>query len=271
MDQENATSQEEEQIEKAQFDEGFDLDEEDSANGQDAANDEPAEEQNEERLGDQPQEDPGQTQEVQAEYVPPAEDPGPPAIKTVEVDPALAGELEELKKLNPEAAAIAIEDSPDGEALRKRLQNYGAEQAQDRAEFLLYQRQQQQAKKIREQSEREEHNRNFYNVMKKEVPGYFAMINDPARKTETANYIKDLFAWIGAKPYREAVQMMETAQRGRDPGKVSALIKKFESERSGSGAPDPTGALAIPGRGATYAPVGIGDKDDFDAGWNIHN
>lgn len=80
-----------------------------------------------------------------------------------------------------------------------------------------------------------------------------------------------LDAEIAAKPYAEAAQLMEVARNGRDPAQVSALLTRFERERGGGRKqPDPTGALAVPGRGAPVAPTGVGDKDDFDAGWNAN-
>ncbi len=62
---------------------------------------------------------------------------------------------------------------------------------------------------------------------------------------------------------------MQIAQKG-NANQVLQLIEKFENEKGGRKRADPTGALAVPGRGAPMAPAGIGDKDDLDAGWNLN-
>lgn len=176
----------------------------------------------------------------------------------------IAEEWDNLNKLNPAAAKLALEDSPEGEAIRKRLENYGAEQAQDRAEMTLYMRNQ-------EQATIDAHNRRFRETLQRNNPEYFSMISDPSRKAEAAKYFQDVFDWIGSKPYAEAQGLMEVAQHGRDPEQICALINRFEKEKgTANKKPDATGAYAIPSRGAPTAPTGIEDKDDFDAGWNLN-
>lgn len=199
--------------------------------------------------------------------------PSPTTVKTVEVPEEIADEWESLKKLNPDAAALALEDSPEGSSVRARLEQYGAELAQDRAERVLWQRQQEQQRRKEEldqaEKAREAHNTAFVATMQRDHPDYIVMLQDPSRRAEAAQYQRDVFGWIASKPYSEAARLMETAQSGRDPVQVSALLSQYERERGGkSKSPDPTGALAVPGRGAPVAPAGIGDKDDFDAGWN---
>lgn len=204
---------------------------------------------------------------------PPAPEPAP--VKTVEVPAQIADELETLKTLNPAAAALALEDTPEGASVRARLEQYGAELAQDRAEQVLYQRRQAEAQReveaARFEQAREAHNAAFKAMFERDHPEYAAMLADPGRKAEAAQYQQDVFDWIGAKPYAEAAELMRIARQGRDPAQVSALLTRFERERGGKPKqPDPTGALAVPGRGAPVAPAGVGDKDDFDAGWFAH-
>ncbi len=201
--------------------------------------------------------------------------PEPVPVSTVEVPDEIADELETLKTLNPDAAALALEDSPEGAIVRARLEQYGAELAQDRAEQVLYQRRQAQALREAEtarfEQAREAHNAAFKAMFERDHPEYAAMLADPARKAEAARYQQEVFDWIAAKPYAEAAGLMQIAKSGRDPSQVSALLTAFERERrTGRKQPDPTGALAVPGRGAPVAPTGIGDKDDFDAGWNAN-
>ena len=46
-------------------------------------------------------------------------------------------EFKELVDLSPRAAAMALEDSPDGACIRSRLAIYGADSAMDRADLIL--------------------------------------------------------------------------------------------------------------------------------------
>lgn len=199
----------------------------------------------------------------------------PAKPKLIEVPEHLAGELATLKKLNPAAAELALEDSPEGERLRSRMEEYGAEMALDRAEIVLDKRNREtaahQAEVARQQQTIAEHNNRFMATLQREHPEYAAMITDPARREEAVKKQNEIMGWISAKPYAEGARLMKIAQEARDPNEVCALITQFESERKAKPKQaDPTGALAVPGRGAPTAPAGIGDKDDFDAGWNAN-
>ena len=199
--------------------------------------------------------------------------PEPP--KLIEVPEHLADELATLKKLNPAAAELALEDSAEGERLRSRMEEFGAEMALDRAEMVLDKRNREtaahQAEVARQQQTIAEHNNRFMATLQREHPEYAAMITDPARREEAVKKQNEIMGWISAKPYAEGARLMKIAQEARDPNEVCALITQFESERQAKPKQaDPTGALAVPGRGAPTAPAGIGDKDDFDAGWNAN-
>jgi len=79
----------------------------------------------------------------------------------------------------------------------------------------------------------EDHNKWFMGVLQKEVPDYFNLLTDPNRIAEVQAYIQRVYDWIGDKPHKEAVKLMEIAQKGEDPYQVAALIKRFESEKKG--------------------------------------
>ena len=201
----------------------------------------------------------------------------PEQVSTMAVPEELADELEALKRLNPQAAALALEDSKEGESIRLRLAELGALQAQDRAESILERRERlaraAQAEEARSRQAVEAHNRRFMAVLQRDHPDYTAMLSDPARKVEAARAMQDIFSWISAKPYAEAAPLMEIARHGRDPEQVSALIARYKQEQHGKAAPKkagPEGAFAVPARGATSAPSGDeGNADDFDAGFNL--
>lgn len=202
--------------------------------------------------------------------------PTTPEIKNIEVPEELADELEALKQLNPQAAEVAQEDSPEGESVRRRLAELGALAAQDRAENILERRERakraEQAEAERNRQAIEAHNRRFMSVLQHDHPDYTAMLADPTRKLEAARYMEDVLAWISAKPYAEAAPLMEIARHGRNPEQVSALLTQYRQER-GKAAPrksGPEGAFAVPARGAASAPSGDeGNADDFDAGFNL--
>lgn len=196
--------------------------------------------------------------------------PQPEEPKKIEAIPEnIRDEYEELKNLNPKAAELALEDSPEGEAIRKRMASYGAEAAQDRAEVVLDRRDAEIEKARAQQSAVEAYNKRYMETIRQGNPEYFSLINDPKRKAEASQYFDSINDWIQSKPYKEAQPLLQIAQKG-NANQVLQLIEKFESEKGGRKRADPTGALAVPGRGAPMAPAGIGDKDDLDAGWNLN-
>lgn len=196
--------------------------------------------------------------------------PQPEEPKKIEAVPEnIREEFEELKTLNPKAAELALEDSPEGEAIRKRMASYGVEAAQDRAEVVLDRREAEVEKARAQQSAVEAYNKRYMETIRQGNPEYFSLINDPKRKAEASQYFNSISDWIQSKPYKEAQPLLQIAQKG-NADQVLQLIAKFESEKGGRKRADPTGALAVPGRGAPMAPAGIGDKDDLDAGWNLN-
>jgi hypothetical protein len=183
------------------------------------------------------------------------------------------GEIAELEKLSPQAAALAMEDSPEGEDVRKRLNELGALQAHDRAEYLLDRRAKASALAAEQQRATEAYNRQFYAIIGRDHPDVMEMVRNPAKLADVAKFHNDLKAWIESKPYKDAMPLMQTFQAGR-ADQVSALFTRFKTERDGAvkkqaKKPDPTGALAVPTRGAPIS-TSIGDEDDFDAGWNLN-
>lgn len=201
-------------------------------------------------------------QQPPAQEIPQQPEPAPEAHgKIASLPENITDEYEQLKRLNPNAAELALEDSAEGEAIRRRLENYGAEQAQDRAEMTLYKRQQAQAAA-------QEYRRANAEIIKNGVPDFYAMMNDPNRVAEKDKYLGNLQNWIGSKSFKEGSELMQVYTNGR-PEQVCELIKRFESEKSGRKA-DALAMQAVPSRGAPTAPTGIGDKNDFDAGWNLN-
>ena len=280
--------------EETQFDQGFSIgeDEAEAKGSAEKGQEQEANSEGNEAAGSQEpaKADEGKQTNVQNEQPPAAEQPQQPQPqmeqpresapaepeppKKIEVPENLTEEFAALKKLNPAAAELALEDSPEGERLRSRMEEYGAEMALDRAEVVLDKRNRDVATRKadfeRQQQAVQEHNNRFLSTLKQTHPDYAAMITDPARRDEAVKKQNEIIEWINGKPYAEGARLMQVAKSGRDPNEICALLTQFESERQAKPKPaDPTGALAVPGRGAPAAPAGIGDKDDFDAGWNL--
>lgn len=271
------------------FDEGFDL----ATEGDNDPAGEGTKVGDEQKQDDAPaagQDEPGQQiQEAQpvpapVPYVPPVEQPQPApmqqvqapvqqvvnsAPKSVAIAEDIAEEFEELKRLNPQAAIIAAEDSEDGEVMRRRLSQYGADSALDRAEIIMSKRDDSRRDFERQQRAIEEHNTLFKSVVEREAPDFTAMCNDPSRAVEASEFVSSMERWIKAHPYEQAEGMMKVFKGGRDPHEVAQLINNFSKARGTKVAADPSAALAVPKRGAPVAPKGVGSKDDFDAGWNM--
>lgn len=262
------------------FDAGFGI-EDDGDNGQ-----QDGPEENKEQDNDQQQE----VRQAEAETLPyveqqtpqyapqqqvyqqPVQQQAAPAPQQVEIPDELRDEYEKLKQSNPRAAALAQEDTPEGQSVRDRLAGYGADIAGDRAEQVLDQRQRAIDAEAAENEKKAAFQKWYFGQLSQYQPEYTKMLLDPSKNRERAEYARDFNAWIGSKTYDEGRQLAWIANYSQDPRQVADLIGRFESERKrGARAkrPDPTGALAVPGRGAV-APSGFGDKDSFDDGWNIN-
>lgn len=196
----------------------------------------------------------------------PREEPQQP--KTVEIPEGIKSEFAELEQLSPEAAAIAREDSPEGETLRKRLAEYGADNAMDRAELFMARREREAVAAQQQAGMAEAANRNFVAVVRQAHPDLFEASRS---KADNERFQADMQAWIEQKPYAEAAPLMDVFLHGRDPHAVAELITRFKNERQApqKARTNPDGAFAVPRRGAPVVPQGVGSKDDFDAGWNI--
>lgn len=216
---------------------------------------------------DTPEPQPYASQDPDQEQPPAPDRPQAPA--KVEMPEHLQGEFEHLLGLDPELAQLALEDSADGKTIRARLEEYGAAIAHDYARLVVLSRQQRldmervrQEQVIRDAQAQQAH---FMGVMQQEHPDFYGLITGKDQAAQ-ARFRNEMLAWIQGKPYADAAPLMQIFQYSRDPRQVAGLLTQFKRERAAAKRPDPTGALAVPGRGGTVAPAGIGDMDDFDAG-----
>lgn len=217
----------------------------------------------------QPVQEPGPIIQQQEE----APQPPQPMVKTIdEIPEDLREEYEILKEQNPEAAALAMEDSKEGENMRRRLEAYGADMAEDYADRINMRRQQADDKAAMQhqlsQQAAQARVAHFNNVMKSEQPEFYEVLTKGSQ-AEQITFRNNILNWIKAKPYSEAEPLMRVFQYSQDPREVSDLLTQFNSERRRARTPDFAGAVAVPGRGGNVAPAGIGDEDDFAAGLQL--
>lgn len=180
--------------------------------------------------------------------------------KHIEIPDSLQDELTALHQMSAEAAALAREDSPEGEMMRHRLGRYGADSALDRAELILNRRE----KERLQQRSVEACNQHFLSVLNK----HHAEFSDSVKRPALVNGVK---SWIESKPYKEATSLMGIFTSGQNPYEIAAMVTRYKQEQTQSGAraPDPEKAFAVLRRGPSLAPRGREDKDDFDAGFNL--
>ncbi|MFI3270827.1 MAG: hypothetical protein R3Y11_01815 [Pseudomonadota bacterium] len=286
MNEDEIPMSEQELQDSADFDAGFSLDDEQPDNGGHNDNadnqndvsgqDEQGSNAQEQALGEQQppsqQEQPYQVPpQVQQPQATPQQAPVQQAKRIDFLPNEIEDEYKRLREVNPVAAELAMEDSEAGAAVRDRLEQYGADVANDNAMLTLNARRQAYTQQLEHAKAREAHNRNFAETMRLGVPDYVSMTSDPSRKAEADAYKQEVFGWISKQPYDEAVKMMEVAKSGRDPNQVVGLLQRFEKERKAPQRPkrDPTAALHVPSRGGSVPPASVGDKNDFDAGWRL--
>ena len=220
---------------------------------------------------EQPEQEPEQVSEEGTPPSPEESSAGqavPQPEPAVQAQPAAPDPQPREEPQPPEAAAIAREDSPEGETLRRRLAEYGADNAMDRAELFMARREREAFAAQQQAGMAEAANRNFVAVVRQAHPDLFEASRS---KADNERFQADMQAWIEQKPYAEAAPLMDVFLHGRDPHAVAELITRFKNERQASqkARTNPDGAFAVPRRGAPVVPQGVGSKDDFDAGWNI--
>ena len=124
-----------------------------------------------------------------------------PPVRMLEAVPDdIAEELENLRRINPDAARLALEDSPEGESIRSRLESYGADLAMDKAERIMEQRERARHEEMRSRQAVEEHNRRFFATLDSRVPDYAAMMRDPGRAEEFGRLVYGRLPPIANRP-----------------------------------------------------------------------
>lgn len=196
-------------------------------------------------------------------------------VKTVEVPDDLKTELEELTKRDPQLAAIVLEDSKDGEKLRKGLEEYGIDYAEERADTIRMRREVHQkvssVEAITQTAARDAKVSAFYQAVSVKHPDWVSITTDPARRQEYDAYMANVRSWAESLPYADGADAFRIMEKGT-PAEVTDLLDRFKAAKHGGGTdrkgPSAEDALAVPSRSGPPPSRKIASKDDFDAAFD---
>lgn len=196
----------------------------------------------------------------------------PAQPSSVKVSDDLKAELEDLAKRDPRYAALALEDSPEGERLRSGLEEFGVDFAAERADTVLMRRDvdarlnavQTTATTAAEAAVVQ----TFYATVATKHDDWVALATNPDKRAEYDQYMSGMRQWAENRPYAEGVEAFRIMEKGT-PAEVISLLDRYK-ESTGTGARSASSAadaLAVPSRPGPPPSRTRAPKDDFDAGF----
>lgn len=193
----------------------------------------------------------------------------------VDVPDDLKTEIDELKKRDPQLAAIVLEDSRDGEKLRKGLEEYGVDYAEERADTIRLRREVHQkvasVEATTQSAARDAQVNAFYSAVAVKHQDWVDITTDPARRQEYDAYMKDVRTWAESLPYADGAKAFRVMEKGT-PAEVVDLLDRYKAAKhgGGSGKPGPSAddALAVPSKSGPPPSRKVASKDDFDAAFD---
>lgn len=193
-----------------------------------------------------------------------------PQAATIE-DENLRTLLDEFSAANPQLAALAREDSRDGQRIRKRLEDYGADLALDAAESILMRREQhaehEKFTAEQEASLRETAVRAHQAAIYAAHPDVGKVMGDPEMK---AVFDTEMSAWIDSLPFGEGSRYAAIRSGGSAQEVIGMLndFKRHLKDGKAGAQKDADAAQAVASRGAPgpHAKVTPPDPDDYSAG-----
>ncbi len=199
----------------------------------------------------------------------------PQQAAKVEVPDDMKTELEELTKRDPQLAAIVLEDSKDGEKLRKGLEEYGVDYAEERADTIRLRREVHQkvssVEAITQTAARDAQVNAFYSAVSVKHPDWVSVTTDPARRSEYDAYMANVRSWAESLPYADGANAFRIMEKGT-PAEVTDLLDRYKAAKQGGGTsrkgPSADDALAVPSRSGPPPSRKIAPKDDFDAAFD---
>lgn len=198
-----------------------------------------------------------------------------PESSAVPVPDELQTEIEELKKRDPQLAAIVLEDSKDGEKLRKGLEEYGVDYVEERADTIRLRREVSQkvssVEATTQSAVRDAQTQAFYSAVAVKHQDWVSVTTDPARRQEYDAYMKDVRTWAESLLYAQGAQAFRVMEQGT-PAEVIDLLDRYKSAKHGNGngrkGPSAEDALAVPSRSGPPPSKKMAAKDDFDAAFD---
>lgn len=211
-------------------------------------------------------------------------------IKADSVDEEARIQISEFVKANPELAPLIVEDSKDGERMRRILSEYGGDHTATAAEMVVEKRRMVAAEAQRVQATQKEIVVNHYKRLAADHPEYAdAMVGTTDESfAKRAHLQEEIQAWISTLPYDQGVYAANAIAQGTTD-EVSFVLEQFKQSQAAPVAPIapaatqaamPAGVnaqrtrraaeagLAVPVRSAATLPKSTPDKDDFDSAWN---
>jgi hypothetical protein len=197
------------------------------------------------------------------------------APTTIEVPADLKTEIEELTNRDPQLAAIVLEDSKDGEKLRKSLEEYGVDYAEERADTIRLRREVRQkvssVEATTQSAMRDAKADAFYSAVSVKHPDWVSVTTDPARRQDYDAYMANVRSWAESLPYAEGAAAFRVMEKGT-PAEVVDLLDRYKAAKQGGGTdrkgPSADDALAVPSRSGPPPSRKIASKDDFDSAFD---
>ena len=202
----------------------------------------------------------------------PAKKQAAPEPTPVSVPDEIKEDVATLQKRDPHLAAIVLEDSTDGAKLRKALEEYGADYAEERAATIKLRRDLEsklasiEAKTagVVEQTATQA----FYAQIGAKHPDWVELATDQSRAAEFSTFMDGVRSWAETKPFKEGQRLFQIIEAGT-PGEVNMLLDQYKNDQAKPSQPKPKGdaaaAMAVPTRSGTPPTKPLAPKDDFDA------
>ena len=202
----------------------------------------------------------------------PEQKPAAPEPTPVTVPDELKEDVAALQKRDPQLAAIVLEDSPEGKKLRKALEEYGVDYAEERASTIKLRRDLEvklasiEAKTagVVEQTATQA----FYAQIGAQHPEWVELATNQSRAAEFNTFMDGVRSWAEGKPFREGQRLFKVIEAGT-PGEINQLLSQYKTEQVKPPQQKPKGdaaaAMAIPTRSGTPPTKPLAPKDDFDA------
>lgn len=178
-----------------------------------------------------------------------------------------ATETPDLEGIADEFRPLFAEKSKDGDRVRKMLEDFGPEYAQNYAETVKIRRELADAQAQMKRQDEDERMQRHRTTLAQAAPEYADAImgRDEQAWNELINGVN---AWIDTLPYSEGKRMAQVAQSGTTE-EVADMLGRYSKFRKGSKETTRNLAksnIAVPRTGSVQ-PSTHASKDDFDAAW----